>query len=188
VSRGVAAVLAAGGLLVALAVSAAAGAFRAHPNTPFAGISLVDQRGEHFTLETFHGKRVLLAFATAGDGAAGACASVSGKFAYLQQRIDPRRVHLVQISADPLRDSAPGVLAAYARLYGIDARRWSVTGGSNDDVAAGARALVDRARDAGIADVFGGAVAVIDENGRLRGVLDAGALSPDALVRAALRR
>jgi cytochrome oxidase Cu insertion factor (SCO1/SenC/PrrC family) len=188
VKRGRAGWLAGGALLVALGLSAAGGAFRPHPRVPFGGVTLVDQRGERFTLEAFHGKRVLLAFATAADGAAGACASVSGKFAYLQHRIDPRRVHLLQVSADPLRDSAPGVLPAYGRLYGIDARRWSVAAGAAGDVAAGGRALVDAAQRAGISDVFGAAVAVIDESGRFRGVLDAGSLSPGALVRAALRR
>lgn len=155
---------------------------------PYAAVALVDQRGARFTLDSFAGKRLLVGFATASEGAAGACASTAGKFAYLQHRIDPVRVHLVQLSADPVDDSAPGVLRAYARAYGIDRSRWTVASGAVQDIAAVDAALVQAAQRAKIKDVFGSAVAVIDERGRLVAVLDAAAVAPDDLVRQALKR
>ena len=98
------------------------------------------------------------------------------------------RVHLVQLSADPVDDSAPGVLRAYARAYGIDRSRWTVASGAVQDIAAVDAALVQAAQRAKIKDVFGSAVAVIDERGRLVAVLDAAAVAPDDLVRQALKR
>jgi len=182
---------------VAVVVAAATGAktrsqtqkpAQARAAAPFADVTLVDQAGKRVTLGSFTGKRILVGFATASDGAAGACASISGKFAYLQQRIDPLRVHLLQISADPADDSAPGILRAYARAYGIDGARWTVVGGTVADVSAIDARLVQAAQSAGIGDVFGSAVDVIDERGRLLAVLDASAVAPDRLLREALKR
>jgi cytochrome oxidase Cu insertion factor (SCO1/SenC/PrrC family) len=178
--------LASAGVLGARALSEARAAARAA--TPFSGVPFVDQRGERFTFDAFAGKRVLVGFAVASDGTVGACASIAGKFAYAQHRIDPARVHLVEISADPVDDSLPGVLPAYARAYGIDAARWTVASGTVADVSGVDAALVRAAQAAKIADIYGETVAVLDERGRLRGVLDATNLGPDDLVREALRR
>ncbi len=178
--------------LAAFAVAAAGGAIsrsQARAAAPFANvadIALVDQAGARVTLGSFAGKRLLVGFATASEGAAGACASISGKFAYLQHRIDPRRVHLLQISADPADDAAPGVLRAYARAYGIDRSRWTVAGGATAGVAAVDATLVQAAKAAQIGDVFGSAVGVIDERGRLVAVLDASTGTPDRLLDQAL--
>jgi cytochrome oxidase Cu insertion factor (SCO1/SenC/PrrC family) len=177
----------------ALAVAASSGAmFRSQAQTqvraaaPFADVTLVDQTGARVTFGRFAGRRLLVGFATASEGAAGACASISGKFAYLQHRIDPRRVHLLQISADPAGDSTPGVLRAYARAYGIEGSRWTVASGNVADISAIDAKLVQAAQAARIGDIFGSAVAVIDERGRLLAVLDASTQTPDRLLREAL--
>ncbi len=179
-------------LVVLVAVVAGAGIARvfsiwqARPDSPFAGVPLVDQSGRRFTLDRFTGKRLLVGFATASEGASGACASIAGKFAYLQRRIDPARMHLLEVSADPVNDSLSGVLHAYARAYGIDEARWTVATGTVADLSPADAAFIRDAQAARVPDVFGEAVAVIDERGHLRAVLDAAAVTPDELVRKAL--
>jgi hypothetical protein len=51
------------------------------------------------------------------------CPAISGKFAYLQAHLDPKRFALVEITLDPQYDS-PAILRSYGAQYGAIAKRW----------------------------------------------------------------
>jgi protein SCO1 len=95
---------------------------------------LVDQNGKLVDLASdFRGKVTLLSFIFTRCPDKDECPLVSSKFAYMQQRLDPSRFHLVEISLDPVYDS-PAVLHQYARQYGANAGSWSILTGQPHDI------------------------------------------------------
>ena len=80
----------------------------------------VTQDGRAFSFPAQRGKVVLLSFVYTRCPDVAICPAISGKFAYLQHRLDPRRFRLVELTLDPLADS-PRVLAAYGRQFGAPA-------------------------------------------------------------------
>lgn len=86
------------------------------------------QTGEPLRLDDTHGKIELLSFIYTRCPDVAICPAISGKFAYLQHHLDPRRFQLVELTLDPRADSA-AVLAAYAHRYGADPAHWSLITG-----------------------------------------------------------
>ncbi len=85
---------------------------------------LVDQQQRPVELDrAFSGKTLLLSFVFTRCPDRTLCPAISGKFAYLQQRLDPRRFALAEITLDPQYDS-PAVLRAYGAAYGARPECW----------------------------------------------------------------
>ncbi len=86
----------------------------------------VDQRGAPLDLaRAFAGKTLILSFVFTRCPDRTLCPAISGKFAYLQSRLDPHRFALVEITLDPQYDS-PAILRAYGAQYGAIDGRWSL--------------------------------------------------------------
>ena len=95
---------------------------------------LVDQRGRLIRLDRFFsGKTVLLSFVFTRCPDRTLCPAISGKFAYLQQRLDPRRFALVEITLDPQYDS-PAILREYGARYGARPQIWTLLTGMGSTV------------------------------------------------------
>lgn len=95
---------------------------------------LVDQRGRLVQLaRDFRGKTLLLSFIFTRCPDRTLCPAISGKFAYLQARLDPRRFALLEITLDPQYDS-PAQLRAYARGYGADPAVWRLLTGTGSTI------------------------------------------------------
>jgi protein SCO1/2 len=93
----------------------------------------VAQNGGSIHLSDFRGKVVLLSFIYTRCPDLSVCPAISGKFAYLQHRLDPRHFRLIEMTLDPLADS-PAVLAAYGKQFGADPARWSLITGESAQV------------------------------------------------------
>jgi protein SCO1/2 len=86
----------------------------------------VDQRGTPIDLShAFAGKTLILSFVFTRCPDRTLCPAISGKFAYLQAHLDPRRFALAEITLDPQYDS-PAILRAYGAQYGAIDGRWSL--------------------------------------------------------------
>lgn len=95
---------------------------------------LVDQDGRLVDLaRDFRGKVVLLSFIFTRCPDRDECPTVSAKFAALQQRLDPSRFHLVEITLDPVYDSLK-VLRGYAGQFGARSQAWSILTGQPHDI------------------------------------------------------
>ena len=71
-------------------------------------LDLVDQNGALLRLDrAFAGKTVLVTFIFTRCPDRTLCPAISGKFAYMQARLDPKRFALVEITLDPPYDSPP---------------------------------------------------------------------------------
>ncbi|MBV9269640.1 MAG: SCO family protein, partial [Candidatus Eremiobacteraeota bacterium] len=96
--------------------------------------TLVDQRGRSVDIaRDFAGKATLISFVFTRCPDKDECPTVSSKFAYLQQHLEPSNFHLVLLTLDPPYDS-PAVLSRYARQFGADANRWSILTGPPSEV------------------------------------------------------
>jgi cytochrome oxidase Cu insertion factor (SCO1/SenC/PrrC family) len=93
----------------------------------------VTQNGRTLRWRDLRGKVVLLSFIYTSCPDVDICPAISGKFAYLQHHLDPRRFQLVEMTLDPVRDS-PAVLADYGRRFGADPSRWSLVTGESAQV------------------------------------------------------
>ena len=62
------------------------------------------------------------------------CPAISGKFAYLAQRLDPVRFALAEITLDPQYDS-PEVLRRYGAAYGAQPHAWALLTGTGSTIA-----------------------------------------------------
>jgi protein SCO1/2 len=125
------------------------GAGQSVPQTAF-----VDQRGRRVSLRDFGGGAIVVGFIY--TGCTSECPLISQKFRILQQQLMPGPFHLVEISIDPLHDT-PNAMAAYARRFGADARRWSMLTGQPDQIFAFERAL-------GVSAIAGGRGEILHNN------------------------
>jgi protein SCO1/2 len=95
---------------------------------------LVDQDGNPVALDrAFAGKTLLLSFVFTRCPDRDLCPAISGKFAYLQSRLDPKRFALAEITLDPPYDS-PAVLRAYGSTYGAKTGSWMLLTGTGSTV------------------------------------------------------
>lgn len=96
--------------------------------------TLVDQDGRMLQLASqFHSKTLLLSFIFTRCPDRTLCPAISGKFAYLQQHLDPNRFALVEITLDPQYDS-PAVLHRYAQAYGAHLDAWTLLTGTGSTI------------------------------------------------------
>jgi protein SCO1 len=97
------------------------------------GYRFVTQNGRSLRLSDLRGKVLLLSFIYTRCPDVSICPAISGKFAYLQHRLDPRYFQLAEITLDPRADS-PAVLAAYAKRFGADPKIWSLLTGESAQI------------------------------------------------------
>ncbi len=102
--------------------------------SPLPKATLVNQDGGIVELDrAFAGKTTLVTFVFTRCPDRTLCPAISGKFAYLQSRLDPRRFALVEITLDPPYDS-PAVLRRYGAAYGANPAIWSLLTGTGTSV------------------------------------------------------
>ena len=102
--------------------------------SPLPKATLVNQDGRIVELDrAFLGKTTLIAFVFTRCPDRTLCPAISGKFAYLQAHLDPRRFALVEITLDPPYDS-PAVLRRYGASYGADPAIWSLLTGTGSSI------------------------------------------------------
>jgi cytochrome oxidase Cu insertion factor (SCO1/SenC/PrrC family) len=95
---------------------------------------LVDQDGRVVQLDrAFAGKTLLLSFIFTRCPDRTLCPAISGKFAYLQQHLDPDRFELAEVTLDPPYDS-PAVLRKYGLGYSASFRSWSLLTGTGSTI------------------------------------------------------
>jgi protein SCO1/2 len=101
---------------------------------PAPDFTLHDPDGRPVRLGDLRGRVVVVSFVY--TRCADACPILTGQLARLQARLgrDGERVRLLTITVDPERDTAP-VLAAYARRFGADPRRWRFLGDAGERLA-----------------------------------------------------
>jgi cytochrome oxidase Cu insertion factor (SCO1/SenC/PrrC family) len=103
-------------------------------NAALPSAELVDQDGRLVQLDrAFAGKTVLLSFVFTRCPDRTLCPAISGKYAYMQTRVDPARFALVEITLDPPYDS-PAILRAYAKSYGARPGTWTLLTGKGSAI------------------------------------------------------
>jgi protein SCO1/2 len=101
---------------------------------PIPAARLVDQEGGVVDLDrAFRGRVLLLSFVFTRCPDRTLCPAISGKFAYLQRRLDPRRYALAEITLDPPYDS-PAVLRSYGDAYGARREQWALLTGTGSTI------------------------------------------------------
>jgi cytochrome oxidase Cu insertion factor (SCO1/SenC/PrrC family) len=96
--------------------------------------NLVDQNGDPVVLDrAFAGKTLLLSFVFTRCPDRTLCPAISGKFAYLQSRLDPKRFALAEITLDPPYDS-PAELREYGKSYGASRESWALLTGTGSTI------------------------------------------------------
>ena len=97
-------------------------------------VTLVDSAGHPFDLATaFRGKTLLLSFIYTRCPPGDLCPLTSAKFARLQQQIDPKHLHLLEITIDPNFDS-PAILKRYGVRFGAIPSRWTLATGTGSTI------------------------------------------------------
>jgi cytochrome oxidase Cu insertion factor (SCO1/SenC/PrrC family) len=132
-----------------------------------------------FRLAAFAGRTIAVSFVT--QASSSVCNDVSGKFAYLQHRIDSRSEHLVTVMLDPAA-SGDAPLARYASGLAASADRWTFARTSSD--AAALEPWLEIALDASPTTQHAEQIAIIDASGKLADVVDAHADDPAAIQQA----
>jgi len=95
---------------------------------------LVDQDGRLVALQRdFRGKTLLLSFVFTRCPDRTLCPAISGKFAYLQERLDSARFALATVTLDPQYDS-PAILRAYGAGYGARRAGWALLTGTGSTI------------------------------------------------------
>jgi protein SCO1 len=96
---------------------------------------LVDQDGRIVQLDrAFRDKTLLLSFIFTRCPDRTLCPAISGKFAFLQAHLDPKRFALAEITLDPQYDS-PAILRSYGTQYGAQAGSWTLLTGTGSVLA-----------------------------------------------------
>lgn len=140
------------------------------------------QNGHTFRFSDLRGKIVLLSFMYTRCPDVAICPAISGKFAYLQHHLDPRRFQLVELTLDPLGDS-PSALGAYARRYGADPARWSLITGEP--------AQIKNVLDAFTLDpletnpgqiIHGDKLVITDQAGKIADIIPTSGWAPDDVI------
>ncbi|TAM78077.1 SCO family protein [bacterium] len=158
--------------LIALAIllGVAALGVPAAAASPFAAstLPLIDQRGQHFTLTSLHGRPVVMTFVA--TRCSDACPLADAAFAQLQRRLPAahRDALLLTVTLDPRYDT-PFVMARQAQAMGADVRRWRLASGTIADVTRLMRAfgVVTQTDEKGIPDVHSTVIFLLDRKGRL---------------------
>ncbi|HEY1680544.1 MAG TPA: SCO family protein [Candidatus Tumulicola sp.] len=144
---------------------------------------LVDQNARPLQLQTaFIGRTTLLSFVFTRCPDRTLCPAISGKFAYLQAHLDPKRFALVEITLDPPYDS-PQVLRRYGSAYGARDEMWSLLTGPGSTIV---RLLdefeVPSMRLAPDNFLHGDKLFIVTPQGRVGSIVDTASWDPQAAL------
>lgn len=147
------------------------------PDTAF-----VDQNGKAFKMSDLRGQDVLLAFVYTRCQDARMCPLISTKFHAVQSRIGARTMHLVEVTLDPSYDR-PDVLARYGKLFGADAKHWTLAvGDAEPTLDFAARFGITAFPDPAIGLIHAENTVEIDPDGRIRTMITETAWQPDQII------
>ncbi|MEO6836592.1 MAG: SCO family protein [Candidatus Tumulicola sp.] len=151
--------------------------------SPLPAARLVDQDGRIVELDrAFRGRTTLLSFIFTRCPDRTLCPAISGKFAYLQAHLDPRRFALVEITLDPPYDS-PEVLRRYAAAYGANPHVWSLLTGKGSTVAHLLNAFrISSLRVSTDNFVHGDKLYIVTSEGRIGYIADTAGWDPEAAL------
>jgi protein SCO1/2 len=134
--------------------------------------ALISQTGRSLSRADVHGKVLLVSFIFTTCN--GTCPATTHRMSQVQQELKTHglckdnRVQLLSITLDPVRDT-PEVLAAYMRLYDVDATNWAFLTGPAEQVAQAVKAWGMWARPAANGQVdHPSRIFLVDSRGRLR--------------------
>jgi protein SCO1/2 len=151
--------------------------------SPLPAATLVDQSGHIVELDRdFQGRTTLISFVFTRCPDRTLCPAISGKYAYLQARLDPRRFALVEITLDPQYDS-PAVLRAYGNAYGAKPASWSLLTGTGSTI----QRLLDEFRINSLRVstsnfIHGDKLYIVTSQGRIGYIADTGGWDPEAAL------
>ena len=126
--------LSAASVIACLPRTASPGPVGPLPNIgPAPDFTLVDQNGEHFTLEKLRGRVTVVTFIF--TSCSDSCPLLTAKLVDIQGQLgaDEAAVFFVGITVDPLHDS-PGVLKRYAELYSAPESRFAFLTGDFENI------------------------------------------------------
>jgi protein SCO1/2 len=143
---------------------------------------LITQNGKSVRFSDFRGKVLLLSFIYTRCPDRTVCPAISGKFAYLQHRLDPRHFQLVEMTLDPLADS-PVMLAAYAKQFGANPAMWSLVTGESAQVknVLDSFALDPLETNPGRI-IHGDTLVIVDGNGAIADLVPTSGWAPDDVI------
>lgn len=150
---------------------------------PIPAAHLIDQRGRLIQLNrAFRGKTVLLSFIFTRCPDAQLCPAISGKYAYMQSRLDPARFALVEITLDPPYDS-PAVMRAYGKQYGANERIWTLLTGTGSTIQ---RVLnqfgINSLRVSAANFIHNDKLFIVEPSGRVAYVVDTAGWDPEGVI------
>lgn len=150
--------------------------------TPLPSALLVDQSGRLLSLRhAFANKTLLLSFIFTRCPDADLCPAISGKFAYLQHHLDPKRFALAEITLDPPYDS-PAVLQRYGAIYGRGPI-WSLLTGRGDTIVRLLDAFgIDSLRVSSSDFIHTDKLFIVAPNGRVADVIQTASWDPDGVI------
>ncbi|HEY9086252.1 MAG TPA: SCO family protein [Candidatus Tyrphobacter sp.] len=151
--------------------------------SPLPAARLVDQAGRIVALQrAFNGKTLLLSFIFTRCPDRDLCPAISGKYAYVQSRLDPAHFALAEITLDPPYDS-PRVLADYGRNYGANPAMWSLLTGEGSTLQ---RLLdefgIDSMRVSSSNFIHNDRLFIVAPNGRVAYIVESGGWDPEGVI------
>ncbi len=151
--------------------------------SPLPSADLIDQRGSRVRLDrAFAGKTVLLTFVFTRCPDRTLCPAISGKYAYLQSRLDPARFALVEITLDPPYDS-PAILARYGDQYGADPKHWLLLTGTGSTIVRLLDAIkIDSLRTSAANFLHNDRLFIVSPEGRVAYVVETGGWDPEGVL------
>ncbi|MBV8148836.1 MAG: SCO family protein [Candidatus Eremiobacteraeota bacterium] len=155
-------------------------------NSPLPPTQLVDENGRLISFDrAFEAKTMLLSFIFTRCPDRTLCPAISGKFAYLQHRLDSHRFALVEVTLDPPYDS-PAVLRSYASRYGADPAKWSLLTGKGSTILRLLDAFgIDSMRVSTANYLHNEKLFIVSPSGRIADVVATADWDPDAAIAAA---
>ena len=147
------------------------------PDTAF-----TDQTGTAFKMSDLRGQDVLMAFVYTRCQDARMCPLISAKFHAVQQRIGPRKMHLVEVTLDPSYDR-PAVLARYGKLFGADPKQWTLAvGDAEPTLNFAAQFGITAFPDPAIGIIHAENTVEVDPDGRIRSMISENSWQPDEII------
>lgn len=145
--------------------------------------TLVDQDGKLVHLDRdYAGKVVLLSFIFTRCPDRNLCPAISGKYAYMQSRLDPAKFALVEITLDPPYDS-PAVLRAYGHQYGANPRMWHMLTGTGSTVTHLLNAFaIDSMRVSSANFIHNDKLYIVAPNGVIAYLVDTAGWDPEGVI------
>ncbi len=144
---------------------------------------LVDQRGRAVQLaRAFAGKTLLLSFIFTRCPDRDLCPAISGKFAYLQSRLDPKHFALAEITLDPPYDS-PRALDEYGLNYGANPAIWSLLTGRGMTIVRLLDAFgIDSLRVSTNNFIHNDKLFIVGANGRVADIIETAQWDPEGVI------